>query len=204
MKFIIYLSFIILSLTPLITIDCKLKSGKKLSSRKNPIRRPQISSGASFSAPSHSSFSSPSHSFSSAPSHSFSTASTITNVQRPYSSVVSRPQNYVQSSIGRPSFHSSFVRRPLGGYVRGGFYSRPLFAIRRYAYILRSRTDCPEVFKNNSLIREKVNYCPKACERRFCIQIINISNICCIYSDEVEDGENSIDDSAEIEKDIEN
>lgn len=196
MKLIVCLSFFILVLSPLITIECKLKSGEKLNSKKFvPIRRPQMSGGSSFSAPSHSSFSSPSHS-------SFS--SNAINVQRPYSSVVSRPRSYIQSSFGRPAYQSSYVRRPIRGigYVRGGYYSRPLFAIRRYAYILRTRQDCPETFKTNTLVREKINYCPRECERKFCIQIINISNICCIYSDEITEQENSIDDSDEVEKDI--
>ncbi len=152
MKFIIYLSLLILILAPFISVDCR-----KNSKKSKKIKNKQLGLMNKFP---------------------------ITYIQRPYSNLVSvsRPVSaYVSSS---PSFFSGTPQGPRFGIGRGGYVSRPYRLVRPYAVLRLTLNECPEEFRNNVLARERDDYCPEVCTRRFCVQI---KEICCIYKEELDD-----------------
>lgn len=178
MKFFIYLSLLILILTPFSSVACR-KSSNKSKKRRNPpvqIANPPAQTASppavGAGAPSVTSVSS---------SNAASTSQATPNIeiQRPYvnsaPASIARP---VQTVVTRPPFLSGPPQGPR--IVRSGFVSSPMMAVRRYAVVRRTLNECPLDFHDNSLVKEVAEFCPRVCSKRYCIQL---SEICCIYRD---------------------
>ena len=179
MKFFIYISLIILILAPFCSITCRRNSNKskkrKNISKQNPIQVP-VRAQATASSMSSTNIASTSPLSNSPSSPTINVQKSYANSQ-PFSNVRPVP---VPVQVSRPPFFSGHPQGPpQGPRIVRGVVSRPVM-LGRYAIIRNQMNECPLDFHGNTLVRQINEFCPRICNKKYCIQI---NELCCVYTD---------------------